>query len=136
MSRSVEGDRLFVGPSSQRMIVASEGHAAHEVSLRLVLDSGANALVLRREAWQGLGLSSERSGLETVSNGSAQVQTGRVQSLTVGTQQLANLTAVAMPADPVEAIGDGLLPMALFRSVYVNNQSGFVVLNARITSKN
>lgn len=57
---------------------------------------------------------------------------GRVQKLTVGSQEFHNIDAVLSAVEPAEQIGDGLLPTTLFETLYVNNRDGFVVLNPRV----
>jgi hypothetical protein len=42
------------------------------------------------------------------------------------------LTAALPATEPAERIGDGLLPTALFQTLYVNNRDGFVVFNPRM----
>jgi hypothetical protein len=59
------------------------------------------------------------------------MQMETVHSLTVGSQQFHNLAIARASIEAEEQIGDGLLPMAMFRVLYVNNREGFVVLNPR-----
>jgi len=69
--------------------------------------------------------------VETTSSGKVGLHMGRVHALTVGSQQLHEIAVALASTAPAEQIGDGLLPTALFRSLYLNNREGFVVLNPR-----
>jgi hypothetical protein len=60
------------------------------------------------------------------------VQVGTIQRLTVGSQEFRNISVAVTASEPTEQIGDGLLPMALFRVLYINNREGFVVFNLRV----
>jgi hypothetical protein len=55
----------------------------------------------------------------------------------VGRQRFYDLDVVlrAAETDDGELVGDGVLPTALFQSLYVNNRESFVVFNPR-TKKN
>jgi predicted aspartyl protease len=129
---AIAGDPVPVEGSGNRMIVASEAQSRGHAKLSLLLDSGANSVVLMRAASQALRPVIQESGLETTSSGQVGLQVGRVNTLTVGSQQFHDI-AVALPAsEPAERIGDGLLPTALFQTLYVNNRQGFVVFNPRV----
>ena len=117
--------------TENRMMIASEAQSVGHASLRLVIDSGANSVVLMPRASQRLSLTTHERGLEVTSSGQVGFQVGRVQVLRVGSQQFHDIV-VALPAtDPTELIGDGLLPTDLFQSLYVNNRERFVLLNPR-----
>jgi len=136
---AIQGDLLPIEAIEHRMMIASEAQsqdcATLRAKLRLLLDSGSNSLVLLHRASQVLNLPIVESASEVTSGGQVGLQVGRVQLLTVGSAQFHDL-AVALPTtEPAERIGDGLLPTALFQSLYVNNREGFIVLNPR-TKKN
>jgi predicted aspartyl protease len=129
---NIQGDRVPVEVRENRMIVASQAQSRRHAKLRLLVDSGANSVVLIPTASQALNLPTEERGIELTSSGQVEMQVGRVDRLTVGSEQLHDL-AVALPAaEPRERIGDGLLPTALFQAVYVNNREGFIVFNPRV----
>jgi predicted aspartyl protease len=128
---SVEGDRVPIEANGKRMMVASEAQSVGQVKLRLSLDSGATSVVLLRRASQALHLAAQRSGQELTSSGAVGMQVGRVRVLSVGAEQFHDI-AVALPGAEDEQMGDGLLPTALFQTLYVNNREGFVVFNARV----
>jgi predicted aspartyl protease len=126
---AIEGDQVPMETIENRMIVASEAQSRGRAKLRLLLDSGANSVVLMRAASQTLNLPTQERGLEVTSSGQVGLKVGRVHVLTIGSKQFHDI-AVALPAaEPTERIGDGLLPTALFQGFYVNNREGFVVLN-------
>ncbi len=70
-------------------------------------------------------------GFEATTAGQFALRMARVRRLVVGSQRLQNMTVALTAGDPPERIGDGLLPTALFKSLYVNNHEGFVVFNPR-----
>ena len=128
---AIEGDTLPIEMTGNRMIVASVAQSQGRERLRLLLDSGANSVVLFPRASQALDLPAQGHGLEVTSSGQVGLQVGRIPVLTVGSQQFREITAALPAAEPAEGIGDGLLPTALFQTLYVNNREGFVMLNPR-----
>lgn len=131
IQRALDGDRVPMDEGNNRMIVASEAQSVVRAELRLLLDSGANTVVLLPAASQALDLSAQEGGVETTSSGHVGVYVGRLHRLTIGSQQLHEIPVTLAPSAPAEQIGDGLLPTMLFQSLYVNNREGFVVLNPR-----
>jgi len=129
IQQALDGDRVPMDRGDHRMIVASEAQSVGRAKLRLLLDSGANTVVLLPAASHALNLSAQESGVETTSSGEVGLHVGRVHALTVGSQQLHEIAVALASTAPAEQIGDGLLPTALFQSLYVNNREGFVVLN-------
>jgi len=129
IQRGICGDRVPIAGANNRMIVASEVQSVGRAKLHLLLDSGANTLILLPAASHELTLSTRESGTETTSGGRVVLQMGRIHTLKVGSQQFHDIAVVLTRTAPAEHIGDGLLPTALFRSLYVNNREGFVVLN-------
>jgi predicted aspartyl protease len=128
---AIEGDKVPLEVGENRMIVTLEAQSRGYSKLRLLVDSGANSVVLIRAASQALALRAEESGLELTSSGRVGLKIGRMHLLTVGSQQFHDI-AVALPAAEIgERIGDGLLPTALFESFYVNNREGFIMFNPR-----
>lgn len=130
----MEGDRIPMEVTDNKMIVTSEAQSLGRAKLRLLLDSGANSVVLIQKASHALNLSGQANWVEVTSTGQVGMQVGRVRSLTVGSQQFHDI-AVALPeAAPSdsERVEDGLLPTAFFRALYVNNRESFVVFNPRV----
>jgi hypothetical protein len=62
----------------------------------------------------------------------AAIKSGILKALQIGNQVFENLPAILEDSRKSETgrIEDGLLPTKLFRSVYVNNQEGYVVFDA------
>jgi predicted aspartyl protease len=129
---SIDGEVLPVEVKEHRMIVAAEAQSKGTAKVRLILDSGANALVLTQRAGDALHCPILRPAVEMSStSGVAAVRTGRAD-LRVAAHALRDVP-VSLVADALpQSIGDGLLPMSLFDAVYVNNAQGYVVLNPRL----
>jgi hypothetical protein len=132
---SIDGEHVAIESRDHRMVVASEAQSRASANLRLVLDSGADSLVLLRTASQTLSLPRQSPSLQLFSGGQVEMQAGRVNMLTVGSEKLHQVAAILPDVDPDVPMGDGLLPTILFRALYVNNHDGFVVFNPRIRKK-
>jgi len=129
---TVEGDRVPVEVSTNKIIVASEGRAYHEATLRLRLDSGANSVVVMRTASRALDLLAQKGGLAATSSGQVGMQVGRLDQLKIGSQRFQDIAVALSSLDSDERYGDGLLPTTLFRSLYVNSREFFVVFNPKV----
>lgn len=126
---SLKGDPVSIEVSGHRMIIASEAQSIGRANLHFLLDSGANSVVLLPGASREINLPVQESRGDVTSSGHVELKVGRIHMLKVGSQQFHDLV-VALPAtEPAARIGDGLLPTALFKSLYVNNHEGFVMLN-------
>ena len=111
------------------MFVCSEAESRNHANLLLLLDSGANSVVLLRTASQSPQFPVEASRFETTRSGHVGLQIARIHGLIVGSEKFHDLP-VALPAtEPSEHIGDGLLPTMLFHTLYVNSRERFVILN-------
>lgn len=133
IASTLQGDRVpMEARENNRMMVAAVAQSQSRAALKLMLDSGANSLVLLNRASNALDLRGEESATLSTTMGNSRVRTGLVGSLNVGPETLRNLVATLPAIDPGGRNGDGLLPTALFDAVYVNNREGFVVLNPRI----
>lgn len=126
---SIEGDLVPIESAGHRMIVASEAQSVGHANLHFLLDSGANSIVLLPGAYQALNLTIQENRFEATSAGRVEVKVGRICLLTVGSQQFHDMTVALAATQPVERIGDGLLPTSLFKSLYVNNHEGYVMLS-------
>jgi predicted aspartyl protease len=129
---TLDGDHVSIDARENRMMVASEAESRGATGLRLLLDSGANSLVLLPRAVQALDLPKQDSGFELTSSGKVELHTSRVRVLTVGSQRLHDVTAALLAKEPGERIGDGILPTALFQALYINNRQGYVVFNPQV----
>jgi hypothetical protein len=59
------------------------------------------------------------------------MQLGRLDELKVGSQRFQDIPVALSSLDSGERYGDGLLPTALFRGLYVNSRESFVVFNPK-----
>ncbi len=125
------GDRVALEAGGKRMIVAGEGQGLRRATVRLMVDSGASSVVLMRNCAVALEVPAFENVREVTSSGNVELRTGRIRTLVVASQRFHEIAAVVSSADPVEPIGDGLLPTILFEALYVNNRDGFVVFNPR-----
>jgi predicted aspartyl protease len=98
---------------------------------KLVLDSGASGLILFASGYQKLQNQIELNGQTTqlsTNAGGQSAQMGWLDKLQFGNKNLRRLQVVLLNETSSRA-ADGLLTMSLFRSVYFNNQKGYVILN-------
>jgi predicted aspartyl protease len=128
---AITGDRVPIDVIENRMIVASKAQSSGDTKLHLLLDSGANSIVLIPAASQALRVQAQEHRSEATSSGQIGLQVGRLKVLMVGSQQFRGVTVALPAAAPAEQIGDGLLPTALFKALYVNNREGLVIFNPR-----
>jgi len=126
---AVDGDRVATETGGHRMILAAPAQSVGRADLHLMLDSGANSVVLTGAASRQIALPVQGGGLEATTSGQVRMQVGRLRTLSLGSQQLHDVQVAVAPFDADERIGDGLLPAALFQELYVNNREGFVVPN-------
>ena len=129
IEKSLKGDHVAIKAVGNRMLIDSVGQSRKQAELLLLLDSGANSLVLLRTASQMLDIPAKQIGLETTTDGHVEVAVGYIKKLTIGSQQFRDVPVALPRSEEVGRIEDGLLPMALFQAVYVNNRNGFAVFN-------
>jgi predicted aspartyl protease len=122
-----ETARLSFEKNKERILLKLKIKQTH---LNLVLDSGASHLILfssgRRKLQKQIEASDQMMQVST-NAGKSITQTGWLDNLPVGENSLRRLP-VALLSETGRA-EDGLLPMNLFRSVFFNNQQGYVILN-------
>jgi predicted aspartyl protease len=131
---AIGGQRVPLQTGENQMLITLEAQSRNHARLRLLLDSGANSVVLLRTAARALQLSAQAEVLETTTSGQIGLEFGRLHELVVGPEKFHNLP-VALPAAELSNIGDGLLPTNLFTALYINSREGFVVLNPRNKEK-
>jgi predicted aspartyl protease len=129
---SIDGDHVSIDARGNRMLVVSEAESRGTTGLRLMLDSGASSVVLLPRAVQALDLPKQDGGFLSTSSGKVELHTSRIRLLTVGSQRLHDVAAALLANEPAERIGDGMLPTALFRTLYINNHENFVVFNPQV----
>jgi hypothetical protein len=132
MWAAMDGDELPLQAAGHRMMVAAEAEAKGSAKVRLILDSGANGLVLMGPASSAVHCDIGHLGMEMSAVGETAMRFGRIDRLTVAAEDLRDLPVALLVEAPVAQVGDGLLPTVLFRTVYVNNARGFVMLNPRV----
>ncbi|HEY3198712.1 MAG TPA: retroviral-like aspartic protease family protein [Nitrospirales bacterium] len=137
----IHGERIPIEANGRRIVLSGEVDSFGKKNLRLVLDSGAEGLVFYKAESEDLGFNLVRSKhvwwdlIGATSKGQQWTLWGLVQSLSIGNVRLSNLPAYVL-ANPAVVQGiqaDGSLPANLFRSVYINVQAAFVVLNPVIS---
>ncbi len=137
----IQGERIPIEAGGRRILLSGEVDSFGKKNLRLLLDSGAQGLVLYKAETEDLGFKLVHSrhvwwdSIGATSKGPQWTLSGLVQSLSVGKVKWSKLPALVV-ANPVVVRGiraDGSLPASLFRSVYLNFQGGFVVFNPGTT---
>jgi predicted aspartyl protease len=123
---SIHGEPVPSSLDAHRMIVYAQVESKGSQAVRLLLDSGANTLVLSRASAEASHVVLDAARLEITANTKVALPSGRVPQLMVGLRQFRNLPAVVSPAPQMQQICDGLLPTSLFKALYVNNTRGFV----------
>jgi len=101
-----------------------------QTNLTFVFDSGAAGLILFASGCQKLAGQIEPSEQITqvsTNAGESLTQTGWLDKLQFGGKRIRRVPVALL--NKVEPTEDGLLPMRLFRSVYFNNQEGYMILN-------
>ncbi|MGA3009019.1 MAG: retropepsin-like aspartic protease [Terracidiphilus sp.] len=130
VQNEIDGDPVPIEAHENRMILAADADLQGRAHLRLLLDSGTNTLVLMGPVSQRLRCMAEEDGIATSYTGAAPARFGRVD-LTVASHAFSNLPVNLETDAAPKSVGDGLLPLVLFRAIYVNNSRSFVVLNPR-----
>ena len=129
---SVRGKRLPSAIVGNRILLLAHAQTAGGTPLRLLLDSGANALVLSRASADAIHLVILGKKFETTVGGKVALPFGRLGQLALGSRLLLNLPATVSAAQEMPEVCDGLLPAALFRVIYINNNKGFVEIEGSI----
>ena len=101
--------------------------------IRLTLDSGISNIVLFQQADRPFTfpalLTKSNTTVLTTLNGRTAYQSVTIKELLVGRTPLTNQPAVLINNPNQERPEDGLLPTHLFRSIYINNKQGIVMIN-------
>jgi predicted aspartyl protease len=131
---AIEGEPVPMELRLGKMIVNAESRSARSEKLRLALDSGANSIVLMRDASERLKLPIREDGWGAAPGGEVAAHVATVHLLSVGTKQFHDVSSW-LSTQTAEQFADGLLPTVLFQALYVNNRESFVVFNPRIKRK-
>ena len=103
-------------------------HPTAGSDIRLVLDSGSSDLVLYSARISNFVPSA--LGHLQATNVSEETATGVISRIDIGNVALRELRAAIVGNSRVSEV-DGLMPTRVFRSVYVNNSEGYVILRPR-----
>jgi len=143
-SSRISGERIAVDRTEGKLIITATAGSTSTRSnatksnatlrLRFGLDSGVGAPVIYTPDSQHVCLQSAGPdspvGIASTLTGTSSTQTARIVALDIGAHRLSGLEAALLPkVDHESQIEDGVLPTMLFRSIYVNNKEGYVVLN-------
>jgi predicted aspartyl protease len=123
---SIHGEPVPSSLDAHRMIVYAQVEAKGSHAVRLLLDSGANTLVLSRASAEASHVALDAARVETTVNAKVALPSGRVPQLMVGLRRLRDLPVAITSAQQMQQICDGLLPASLFKALYINNSKGFV----------
>jgi hypothetical protein len=122
-SDAAPGRRVKFTRVASRMLLPAMNPA--EGSMRLILDSAAsNVFLWRAGDYQAPGAPASLIAM----NGRRSVRLLQMPLLVVGDQVFQRLDAVVAPQPDEQRQEDGLLPAALFRSIYVSNSESYVKL--------
>ena len=129
------GERVPFAVEEGRLVVGAVCDADAPRALRLVLDAAATGLVIFDDARRGLAriLSPRAAALMLTEAGGVEARLARLPALRVGGSRLRDVP-VALLRDPAgrdARTEDGLLPTSLFRAVYFNHASGYVIFNPK-----
>jgi predicted aspartyl protease len=123
---SLQGQPLPSVIVGQRIFILAHAQTAGSAPLRLLLDSGANALVLSRASADAIHLVLQGERLATTVNDKVVIPFGQLEQLTLGSRLLRHLPVTVSTAHQMRAVCDGLLPASLFKAIYINNTEGFI----------
>ncbi len=126
------GRRLPLDLRNNRLLVSLAQHDGDSRPLRLVPDSGSDALVLFAHAQAKLQLTPREVGVLSSLSGSRLVRRVEVDGLMVGSARLRNPLAVIIDSgENVEMMGDGLLPLNMFARVTLNVAERYLIVQTR-----
>ena len=129
---TLAGHRLPLDIRDNRLLVSLDQHDGDASPLRLVPDSGSDALVLFAHAQGKLRLTPREVGVLSSLSGARLVRRAEVDSLMVGRARLRNPLAVIIDStEPVEMMGDGLLPLNGFSRVTFNVAERYLIIQTR-----
>ena len=126
------GHRLPLDIRNNRVLVSLDQHDGDSSPLRLVPDSGSDALVLFAHAQAKLRWTPRDVGVLSSLSGSRLVRRIEVDGLVVGSARLRDPLAVLVDSgESVEMMGDGLLPLNVFSRVTFNVAERYLIVETR-----
>jgi hypothetical protein len=109
--------------------------SATRLPVRFMLDSGTRIPVIFENPQLESALWIEREN-QPVAYIGRNVGAGRIRTLRLGSETIRNLSVwLTRTRDNETRWENGLLPTALFRSIYFNHEKGYVIMNPRINSR-
>jgi hypothetical protein len=116
-------------PTRNRLVVSGHIQELGDKPMALLLDSGANRLVLFQDS---LGRGADREAFVNTGSFSKWISLSaerrNVRYLRLGDNSVSNLTVVALPGR-ADLDTDGLIPTSLFRSVFISHRGRYAILN-------
>ena len=129
---TLPGRRLPLDLHNNRLLVSLDQRDGDSSPLRLVPDSGSDALVLFAHAQAKLRSTPRDVGVLSSLSGSRLVRRVEIDGLMVGSVRLRNPLAVIIDsAENVEMMGDGLLPLNVFSRVTFNVAERYLIVQTR-----
>jgi predicted aspartyl protease len=126
------GARLPLNIRDNRILVSLAQRDGDSKPLYLVPDSGSDVLVLFAHAQDKLRLTLHDVGVLTSVSGSRLAHRAEIDALVVGSARLRNPRALMIEGEePLDLMGDGLLPLHFFARVTFNVAEGYLIVHAR-----
>jgi predicted aspartyl protease len=123
-------DGMYQGqPTHNRLIVTGSIPELSGKPMTLLLDSGANHMVLFRDS-----LGAGEGRMEPIRAGgfgswaASETATRTFRTVSLGSSSVPDLTVVGLFRRPYVDV-DGLLPTSVFHSIFISHREGFVILN-------
>ena len=129
---SMPGVRLPLNVRDNRVLVRLAQHDGDPAPLTMIPDSGADGLVLFVRAKDRLRLTPIDIGVLSSMSGSRLASRVQLTDMIVGDTRLETPLAVLVDnEEPVELMGDGLLPLHVFSRVTFNVPERYLIVTAR-----
>lgn len=129
---SMPGVRLPLTVRDNRVLVSLAQRDHDAAPLALIPDSGSDRLVLFAHVTDRLRMTPVDSGVLSSLAGSRSVRRVQLQEMVIGPARFERPLAVIVESEePVDAMGDGLLPLHLFARVTFNVAERYLIVAAR-----
>jgi predicted aspartyl protease len=126
------GVRLPLRVRDNRLLVSLAQRDGDQEPLSLIPDSGSDGLVLFAHAQDKLRMTLLDVGVLSSVSGSRLARRVQLEGLRVGSVRLSNpLAVVVESSEPLEMMGDGLLPLHVFSSVTFNVAEGYLIVRTQ-----
>ena len=121
----------FETRENKLLVIAS----VNQKKLRLALDSGASHIILFGNVTRQLEFAQNQFSLAEISTntGNSAAKIVRLDSLLIGDKTFSDESAIIISEKDENRTEDGLLPLCLFRSIYFNHKTGFVIFNPKLS---